>query len=109
MTFPTNIPSVTIWEKTVVDRAAAYIRHETGAAYWQDNRGQTQGREEDDSIFLAIHADAITDGYIPKADDRILSGSVTGDVPPRNAYTVGNVKDLRFGSYMMQHIEVILK
>ncbi len=109
MTFPTNIPAVTIWEKTVVNRAAAYIRHETGAAYWQDNRGQTQGHDEDDSIFLAIHASAVTDGYIPKVNDRVLPGSVPDEQPPQTAYTVGNVKDLRFGSAMMQHIEVILK
>lgn len=109
MTFPTNIPSVTIWEKTVVNRAPTYIRHETGAAYWQDNRGQTDGRDENDSIFLAIHAEALTDGYVPKTDDRVLSGSIAGDTPPRNAYTVGNVRDLRFGSRMMQHIEVTLK
>ena len=51
MQFPTNIPSVTIWEKTVVDRAAAYIRHETGAAYWQDNRGQTQGAVGNFTMF----------------------------------------------------------
>lgn len=108
MTFPTNIPAVTVWEKTLVNRAPAYVRHETGAAYWQDNRGQTNERQPDDSIFLAIHADQIG-GYVPKTDDRVLPGSIADETPPKNAYTVANVKDLRYGSRMMQHIEVTVK
>lgn len=108
MQFPTNIPSVTIWEKTVIDRAPAYIRHELGAAYWEDTRGQSEhGREPDDHVFLAIHADNVT--YLPKKEDRVLMGSVESDTPPGDALTVMQVKDFRYGSTMMQHIEVTLR
>jgi hypothetical protein len=108
MQFPTNIPALTIWEVTLIDRAPAYIRHELGAAYWEDTRGQSEhGREPDDHVFLAIHADNVT--YLPKKEDRVLPGSVDSAAPPRGALTVMQVKDFRYGSTMMQHVEVILK
>jgi len=109
MTFPTNIPAVTVWEQTTVNRAASYVRHEFGASYWEDNRGQTTGREEDNSIFLAIPPGAIADGYVPKREDKVLPGSIAEETPPRTALTVMRVKDLRYGSSMMQHIEVTIK
>ena len=108
----TNKPACTIWEKTTVDHTPTYIRHETGACYWQDTRGQdtmdSDARSPEDNVFLAIHASALT-GYIPKKDDRILPGSVPDASPPKDALTVMQVKDFLYGSARMQHIEVILK
>lgn len=107
----TNKPACTIWEKTTVNRAPAYVRHETGAVYWQDCRGQTVGsdpRSPDDNIFLAIPVGSITN-YVPKKDDRIMPDSVADSSPPKEALTVMQVKDFRYGSAMMQHIEVTLK
>lgn len=105
----TNKPACTIWEKTVVNHAPAYIRHELGACYWQDTRGQSvqsgDARSPADSVFLAIPADSVGD-YIPKKDDRVLPGSVPDASPPKTALTVMQVKDFRYGSAMMQHLEV---
>lgn len=105
----TNKPACTIWEKTVVNHAPAYIRHELGACYWQDTRGQSvqagDARSPADSVFLAIPADSVGD-YIPKKDDRVLPGSVPDASPPKTAITVMQVKDFRYGSAMMQHLEV---
>lgn len=108
----TNQPACTIWEKTTVNHAPAYVRHVTGAVYWQDCRGQQVGagdaRSPADSVFLAIHADQIGD-YVPKKDDRILPGDAAGTSPPHDALTVMQVKDFRYGSKTMQHIEVTLE
>lgn len=107
----TNKPACTIWEKTVVNRAPTYVRHETGAVYWQDCRGQkvgSDGREQEDNTFMAIPLGSIVD-YIPKTDDRILPGSIPDDKPPNTALTVMQVKDFRYGAAMMQHVEVTLK
>lgn len=108
----TNRSACTVWEKTIVNHAPAYVRHVTGAVYWQDTRGQTvsagDARSPDDSVFLAIHADQIG-GYLPKKDDRILPDEVDAVSPPHDALTVMQVKDFRYGSHTMQHIEVTLK
>lgn len=112
MTFPTNIPSLTVWEKTVTDRAPAYLRHRLGACYWEETRGQSiqsgDVRHPDDSVFLAVPEGAVTD-YVPKKDDRILPGNVEAASPPGTAFTVVKVSDFRYGSPMMRHMEVTLK
>ena len=108
----TNKPACTIWEKTSVNHAPAYVRHETGAVYWEDTRGQqvagTDSRSPDDHVFLAIPVGSIG-GYIPKNEDRILPGTVEDASPPKDALTVMQVKDFRYGSAHMQHIEVTLE
>ena len=108
----TNKPACTIWEKTTVNHTPAYVRHETGAVYWQDCRGQTasagDARSQSDSIFLAIPGGSVRD-YAPKPDDRILPGAVADAAPPKDALTVMQVKDFRYGSAHMQHIEVTLE
>lgn len=112
MTFPTNIPAVTVWEKTLVNRAPAYIRHELGACYWEDNRRQSvqadDVRKPDDSIFLAVPVGSITD-YVPKKDDRVMPGNISDAAPPSAALTVMQVKNFLYASAMMQHLEVTAK
>lgn len=103
-----NTPAVTIWEKTTVNHSTAYIRHQTGAAYWEETHGETVNgitRDPDDRVLIVIHADKIG-GYIPQPDDRIMKGAVAGEKPPQNALTVTSVKDFRYGSDMVRHIEV---
>ena len=108
----TNKNACTIWEKTSVNHTPVYVRHETGAVYWQDCRGQKAGsgdaRSPDDSIFLAIPVGSISD-YVPKKDDRILPDFVPDLNPPKDALTVMQVKDFRYGAAYMQHIEVKLE
>ena len=109
MIFPTNISALTVWEKTVIDRAPAYVRHEFGASYWEDVRGQaviaTDARSPDDLCFIAIPVGSIGD-YLPKKDDKIIAGTVTDEQPPKNALTVTKVKNYLYFSAMMQHLEV---
>lgn len=110
MKFPVNVETVTIWEKTVIDRAPAYLRHEIGPAYWQEIQLQELdgiSRNPDNSVFLAVPADAVT--YLPKKDDRVVSGSCPDSSPPKTALTVMQVKDFRYLLPKMMHIEVILK
>lgn len=108
----TNKPACTIWEKTTVNHAPVYVRHVLGAVYWQDTRGQTVSgsdpRSPEDNVFCAIPVGSISD-YSPKKDDRILPGEVADTSPPHESLTVMKVKDFRYGSQMMQHIEVTAK
>lgn len=107
MNFPTNVSAVTVWEKVTVNRAPTYIRHELEACYWEDTRGQTDSRTPADSIFLAIPGAGVT--YLPKKDDRVLSGSIPDETPPREALTVMQVKDYRYLLPGLYHVEVTLE
>lgn len=110
MNFPVNVNAVTVWEKTVINRAPAYIRHELGASYWQGTRNQDtddNSRTPDDSVFLAVPAASVT--YLPKKEDRAVSGICEDSSPPKTALTVMQVKDFRYLLPAMMHIEVILK
>lgn len=107
----TNTPAVTIWEKTTVNHAATYVRHQTGAAYWEDTNGETIGgitRNPDDRVLMIVSAANLGD-YMPKTDDRIVNGAVNDTQPPKNALTVTSVNDFRYGSARVQHIEVTAK
>lgn len=95
-----------------MDHAPAYVRHVTGAVYWQDTRGQTAGsgdaRSPDDNVFCAIPVGSILD-YVPKKDDRIMPDPVADLTPPKDALTIMQIKDFRYGATFMQHIEVTAK
>lgn len=107
----TNTPAVTVWEKTTVNHNTAYIRHETGAVYWEDTNGETVNgitRNPDDKALMIVSAANLGD-YLPKADDRIMNGSSPDASPPKTAMTVTSVKDFRYGSARVQHIEVTAK
>ena len=112
MIFPTNISGLTVWQKTVADRAPTYVRHTFGASYLEDTRGQTatasDSRNPADTCFIAIPAVSISN-YIPKKDDKIIAGIVADEVPPSDALTVMQVKNFLYGSPKMQHIEVNAK
>ena len=107
MKFPINVNAVTVWEKTVVNRAPAYVRHELGACYWQEISGQTDAREPESRLFLAIPESSVT--YLPKEEDRLVSGSVPDESPPNSAMTVMQVKDFRYLLPGMMHVEVTAK
>lgn len=105
----TNVPAVTIWEKTVQAHTPVYARHETGAVYWEGSTGQSGGRDRvpEDGVLLCIPADSLS-GYLPKPDDRILPGSIPDAAPPRDALTVMKVQDFLYAAAFMQHLEVHL-
>lgn len=107
----TNTPAVTIWEKATVNHTPTCIRHQTGAAYWEDTNGETINgitRNPDDKILMIVSAANLGD-YMPKADDRIMRGAVDDAQPPKTALTVTSVNDFRYGSSRVQHIEVTAK
>ena len=104
----TNKEACTIWEKTTVNHAPAYVRHVTGAVYWQDCRGEDEARTPENNVFIAIPVGSIL-GYMPKTDDRILPGDVDSTSPPAEALTVMQVKDFLYAAPMMQHIEITAK
>ena len=103
-----NCVGITIYEKTVVNRAPAYVKHTTAPVYWQPSVKQTDGKERtpNTSIFVNIPVGATE--YLPKNDDRIVKGVCESTTPPNDAYTVMGVRDLRYGSPKVQHIELDL-
>ncbi len=107
----TNTPGVTVWSKAVINHTPTYIRHQTGAAYWEDTTGETINgitRNPDDKVLMIVSASNLG-AYMPKTDDRIMNGIVADAQPPKNALTIASVKDFRYGSDSVQHIEVTAK
>ena len=102
----TNRNGCTIYEKTVQNRAPTYIRHETGKIYWQPSRSESGGKDRTskNSVFVSIPESSVS--YVPKVDDRIVDAIIQEEQPPTSALTVATVKDLRYGSSMVRHIEV---
>lgn len=102
----TNRSGCTVYEKTVQNRAPTYVRHVLGALYWQPSEGQTGGKDrtEQDDIFVSVPEASVT--YLPKEGDRIVGDIVLEEQPPQSAHTVMNVKDLRYGSPRVRHIEL---
>lgn len=104
----TNQIGCTVWEKTILNRMPAYVRHVENALYWQDSQAQKisdgASRVSTDGILVIIPAESVT--YLPKPDDRILSGIQEEEKPPQNAFTVMKVLDYRYSSPKTAHIEV---
>ncbi|MBR3630357.1 MAG: hypothetical protein IKN55_07795 [Oscillospiraceae bacterium] len=106
----TNMAACTVWEKTVVNRAPVYVPHVMGPVYWEDTHGETVNgitRDPDDRILCIIPAGNIT--YMPKRDDKIEKGASENTAPAGTVLTVTSVKDFRYGSAAVQHIEVTAK
>lgn len=105
----TNRPGCTIYEKTVRNRAPTYIRHETKEIYWEDIKSQESGsnRTPKNGAFVAIPIASID--YEPKTDDRIVGSIIEDEQPPSTAMTIMSVQDFRYGSPLIQHIEVNAK
>ena len=105
----TNKIGCTVYEHKVgADRMEAYVRHFIPTIYWEDTKGQTQSgtsMKQLDSVLCIIPASSLSD-YIPKRNDRIVCGRCNDAEPPENCRTVMEVKDFRYGSPEVQHIEV---
>ena len=105
----TNCEGITIYEKTVVNRAPAYAKHTTGAVYWQPSDGQSDGQDRAPKKSVFVNIPETSADYLPKEDDRVVRGIINDVSPPHQALTVMNVKDLRYGSPRVRHIELILE
>lgn len=105
----TNKVGCTVYERTIgTDRMETYVRHFIPSIYWEDTKGQTQSgtsRKQQDSVLCMIPASSLS-GYLPKRDDRILCGRCSDAEPPDECRTIMSVKDFRYGSPEVQHIEV---
>lgn len=106
----TNREGCTIYEKTVANRAPVYIRHTTtGPIYWQPSFGEESGKDRTPKKSVFVNIPESSTEYLPKEDDRVVNGIVEDAAPPNTALTVTNVKDLRYGSPKVRHIELILE
>ena len=106
----TNKIGCTVYEKTVgEDRMESYVRHFIPTIYWEDTRGQTQSStsmKQQDSVLCIIPASSLSD-YIPKRSDQIYCGRCKNPQPPKDGCrTVMEVKDFRYGSPEVWHLEV---
>lgn len=106
----TNKIGCTVFERTIgKDRMEQYVQHFFPTIYWEDTRGQTQtgtSRNQQDSVLCIIPASSLS-GYMPKRDDRLICGRCSATEPPAECRTVMEVKDFRYGSAGVQHIEVV--
>lgn len=105
-----NQSNCTVWEKGIENRMEVYTPHVFGYVYCQKTTAQTVqnvSREPDDSFLFIIHEKEIP--YLPKPDDKIKAGNCPETSPPNDALTVNEVRDFRFGSERVSHIEVIAK
>ncbi|MGN1403367.1 MAG: hypothetical protein ACI4XB_03495 [Ruminococcus sp.] len=62
--------------------------------------------KQQDSVLCIIPASSLSN-YIPKRNDRIICGRCNDAEPPEECRTVMDVKDFRYGSPEVQHIEVM--
>ena len=106
----TNSECCTVWEKTIQDHMEVYVPHVFYDVYCQSTTAQTvqnTSREPDDGYLFIIHQSKIP--YMPKKDDKIMLGAFFEDIPQKEALTVNEIRDFRFGSWNVRHIEVIAK
>lgn len=104
----TNQNACTVYEKTMVNRAPAYIRHVITSVYWELTRGESRqgtNRNPQDGALCIIPKKSLTD-YVPQTDDRIVCGICEAASPPQDAMTVRQIRDFRYGSPAVQHLEV---
>ncbi len=102
----TNRKGYTIYEKTVQNRAPAYVRHTTWAVWLETSSGQANGsnRKPDNGVFISVPEASFS--YIPKTGDLIIGEIINDKQPPVTALTVMSVHDYRHGSSAVCHIEV---
>ncbi len=105
----TNRKACTVYEKTAVNREYIYVRHTLGAVYWQSSQGQRSGSDRipDNGALVLIPENSAK--YVPKVGDRIVDSIIGDERPPDCALTVMQVRDFRYGSPGVRHIEVTAK
>lgn len=91
------------------DRCEAYQKHEILKVYWEDKQGQftvDKSMKQSDYVLCIIPKNALTD-YVPKINDLLVCGICDSEEPPETgARTIMSVKDFRYGSPNVQHLEV---
>lgn len=105
----TNKSGCTVYERTVRNRSPAFVRHETGAVYWEEKRSQENGadRTPQNEVFVCISK--MSAEYVPKIGDKIVCRIISDESPPDNSFTVMSARDFCYGSPAVQHWEVTAK
>lgn len=103
----TNTEVITIFHKTVKNRLPVWEKHLFYDVYWENSSGQSEsnkGMTENNQILCIIPEKSLKN-FIPCKDDYIC----LGDVDEHGSLTVMEVKDFRYGSGKVRHIEVTAK
>ena len=104
----TNTKVITVFHKTVgVKKLPVWEKHLFYGVYWENRSGQSnedKGVEENNEILCIIPEKSLKN-FIPCKDDYIC----LGDIDEKGSLTVMEVKDFRYGSGNVRHIEVTAK
>ncbi|MCM1316265.1 MAG: hypothetical protein NC244_12945 [Alistipes senegalensis] len=105
----TNTKVITVFHKTtdVKKRLPTWEKHLLYGVYWENCSGQSEedgGMEENNEILCIIPEKSLKN-FIPCKDDFIC----LGDVEEKGSLTIMSVKDFRYGSGKVRHIEVTAK
>lgn len=105
----TNTKVITVFHKStdVEKRLPAWEKHLFYDVYWENCSGQSEenkGMGESNEILCIIPEKSLK-GFIPCKDDLIC----LGDVEEKGGLTIMSVKDFRYGSGKVRHIEVTAK
>ena len=105
----TNTSGCTVYEKIVRNRSPDFVRHETGAVYFEDVKSQENGsdRTPQNLVFISIPVDNID--FVPKVGDRLVIEIIPDLQPPATALTIMSVENFCYGSHAVQHWEVTAK
>lgn len=103
----TNRESGIIYEKIVRNRSPAYVPHRIGKFYAEQTYSQENGKDRGSADTFLVVIPEKNSEYFPKKDDRIVLEDTPDETPPDSALTVISVKDRRYGSQIVRHIEVI--
>ena len=105
----TNTKVITVFHKStdVEKRLPTWEKHLFYDVYWENCSGQSEsnkGMTENDQILCIIPEKSLKN-FIPCKDDYIC----LGDVEEKGSLTIMSVKDFRYGSGKVRHIEVTAK
>lgn len=105
----TNTKIITVFHKTVnaEKRLPIWEKHVFHDVYWENCSAQaeeTKGMGESNLILCMIPETSLTD-FIPCKDDKIS----LGNAKEAGNLTIMDVKDFRYGSEHVHHIEVTAK
>lgn len=103
----TNINGCTVYEKAKHNREPIFIRHQTADVYWEETLSQRDGKDRAPANKALIIIPKDSTDYCPKTGDKVIGRIIADEQPPVNAMTIMSVKDFRYGSPKVQHIEVI--
>lgn len=102
----TNRKGCTVYEKALENHENIYVRHETGAVYWENSCGEKSGKDRSPENSVLVIIPEKSADYVPKPDDRIVPEIIPDGQPPATAMTIVKVRDFRYVPADSSHIEV---